>query len=216
MASQHKEAPVLKGGKGSGPVTSEQQEADKAQKNHIETLDWLQNVLVQALQVESLAIPQLPSFVEIVRKRLHDLKGEPTREESEQELRSLTDKKAAKVAKLKKNEQEVLDLKLRLETLVLAANEVQAEVTVMEKRMKQLVENLHANSREEDVQMPNAEEGQDATTQLDPGSQGQNVQRPAASPQVPIKGTAQAQGLAGTRKGGTGRRSRSRSAEAKG
>ena len=216
MASQHKEAPVLKGGKGSGPVTSEQQETDKAQKKHIETLDWLQNVLVQASQVENLAIPQLPIFVEIVRKRLHELKGEPTREELEQELKSLTDKKAAKVARLKKNEQEALDLKLRLETLVVSTNERQVEVTAMEKQMKQLVEKLHTDSCEEDVQMPVVEEGQNAPTQLDPSSQEQPAQKPAATLQTPGKGPGQAQGLAGTRKTTTAGRSRSRSVETKG
>ena len=49
MASQYnKEAPVLKGGKGSGPAALEQQETDKDQKKQIETLDWLQSVMIPA------------------------------------------------------------------------------------------------------------------------------------------------------------------------
>ena len=172
-------------------------------------------MLVQILQVENLELPQLPSFVEIVHKRLHDLKGEPTREVLEQELKSLTDKKAAKVVRLKKNEQEVLDLKLRLETLVSSTNEMQVEVTAMEKQMKQLVDKLHADSCEEDVQMPVAEEGQSAPTQLDPSSQGQSDQKPVATPQTLGKGPGQ-QAPAGTRKTSAGGRSRSRSVEAKG
>ena len=151
MAGQYKGAPVGKVGKGPGQDPLELQETVKAQQMQIETLDWPQKVLAQTSQVENLSVPLLPNLIENVHKKLHELKGEPSRDALEQELCSLTDKKAAKTAKLKKNEQEVSDLQLRLVKLVEANAEMRTEVRDMEKRMNLLVEKLHVGNGEEEM-----------------------------------------------------------------
>ena len=146
----------------------ERQEGPQAQRR-LGPMDWLQKVLAQALQVGNFFALQFPNFAEIVRKKLHERRGEPTREELEQAFCSLVDMKAATVAKIRQNEQEVLDLKLQLETWVMMTSETRLEVTTMEKRLKLLVGKLHALSCVEAMHV--ALGGHRAPTNPSPGSE---------------------------------------------
>ena len=165
---------------------------------------------------KNLAVPQLSNFTEIVRKKLDDLKGEPTREELEQELRVLSDKKTAKFVKLKKNEKEVSELQSRLDALVVATKEVQTEVTIMEKRMKELVEKLHAESCEEAVQMDVTMGAQEAHIQeASQISQKRAASRDVQDIQVPDKASGKPQPKMGAKRECTEERGRSKRAEGK-